>query len=100
MKNVCLDVDEEYFHFISLAIFLSTHLAYLIKDMIVNLISNCMQIGNILQIGCCFRNVSVCSTAYLCTKMAAFFPQFTETLTKLELSKNKTSSAVAVHTNK
>lgn len=100
MKNVYLDVDQGYFHFVSLAIFWSTHLAYLIKDMIVNLISNCMQIGNILWIGSCFGNVSVCSTAHLCTEMAAFFPQFTETLTKLELSKNKTSSAVAVHTNK
>lgn len=67
--------------------------------MIVNLIPNFMQSGNILQSGSCLGNVSVCSTAHLCTKMAAFPPQFTEKFMKLELSKNKTSCAIAVHTN-
>lgn len=67
--------------------------------MVVNLVPYSMQRGNILQIGFCLGNVSVCSTAHLCTKMAAFSPQFTEKFTKLELSKNKTSCAVTVHTN-
>lgn len=47
--------------------------------MIVNLTPDCMQSGNVLQLGSCLGNVSVCSAAHLCAKMAAFFfpPQFT-----------------------
>lgn len=85
--------------FFQLGHFWSTHLAYLIKDVIVNLIPDCMQSGNILEISSCLGNVSVCSSAHLCTKMAAFSPQFTEKFTKLKLSKNKTSCAIAMHTN-